>query len=31
MIGEIPEDWNIRQLNEITFNITDGKHGDCNN
>jgi len=30
-IGEIPEEWDIRQLNEITFNITDGKHGDCNN
>jgi len=30
-LGEIPEEWDIKQLNEVTFNITDGKHGDCNN
>lgn len=30
-LGEIPEEWEIVELNQITHNITDGKHGDCKN
>lgn len=30
-LGEIPEEWDIKDLNQITLNITDGKHGDCKN
>lgn len=30
-IGEIPEEWEIVEMNKITKNITDGKHGDCSN
>ena len=30
-IGLIPEDWEVKKLVDITVNITDGKHGDCQN
>ena len=30
-IGEIPKQWNALTLESITLNITDGKHGDCQN
>ncbi len=30
-IGMIPEDWEVVRLDEVTINITDGKHGDCKN
>lgn len=30
-LGEIPEEWEIVEMNKITKNITDGKHGDCSN
>lgn len=30
-IGEMPQEWELRQLDQITLNITDGKHGDCKN
>ena len=30
-IGEIPEEWNISPLSDISHRITDGKHGDCKN
>jgi type I restriction enzyme S subunit len=28
---EIPEEWNIVSLRDVCKNITDGKHGDCEN
>lgn len=30
-LGEFSEDWEIVEMNQITHNITDGKHGDCRN
>jgi type I restriction enzyme S subunit len=30
-IGMIPEDWTVKELNELCTLITDGKHGDCKN
>jgi type I restriction enzyme S subunit len=30
-VGMIPDDWEVKRLDEITLNITDGKHGDCIN
>lgn len=30
-LGEIPEEWEIIEMKQITHNITDGKHGDCEN
>ena len=29
--GEIPQEWNIISLRDVCKNITDGKHGDCEN
>jgi len=28
-LGRIPEEWEVVRLGEIALNITDGKHGDC--
>jgi len=28
-LGRIPEEWEVVELRDISFNITDGKHGDC--
>jgi len=28
-LGRIPEEWEVVELGEVAFNITDGKHGDC--
>ena len=28
-LGRIPEEWEVVELEAISFNITDGKHGDC--
>ena len=30
-IGAVPEDWDVKELKELTELITDGKHGDCKN
>ena len=30
-IGAVPEDWDVKELKELTELITDGKHGDCQN
>lgn len=30
-IGEIPEEWEIKNMNDVCLLITDGKHGDCVN
>jgi type I restriction enzyme, S subunit len=30
-IGLIPEDWTVKELQDVTLYITDGKHGDCEN
>jgi len=30
-IGRIPKEWELLTLESITLNITDGKHGDCQN
>ena len=29
LLGRIPEEWEVAELEAISFNITDGKHGDC--
>jgi type I restriction enzyme S subunit len=28
-LGKIPEEWEVVRLGEVALNITDGKHGDC--
>ena len=28
-LGRIPEEWEVVRLGEVALNITDGKHGDC--